>query len=500
MAMIPFGDLLRHHAERRGPDAVAARYPDGVRTWAGLDADATRWARLFQSHGVGEDDFVLISLPNATTFHAVTFAIWKLGATPTIVSSKLPEHEFQAIVELVKPKLIVGRPDATGATPYAPGDSDLSGWDPTPFASAVPRYWKAMSSGGSTGRPKIIVDHMRGQWDPDSNSGSTYRIDRDGAVLNPGPLYHNTPFGFANLGLFAGAEVVGMERFDAEEALRLIEKHKVTCVSFVPTMMHRIWSLPKAVRERYDVSSLNTVWHMAAPCPAWLKEAWIDWLGAEKIYEIYGGTEGYGRTLIRGDEWLVKRGSVGRIVGDGKVKAVREDGSDCAPGEVGELYFLHPDMVAQPSHYIGAEPKAHDGDWRSLGDLGHVDEDGYVFLADRRTDLILRGGANIYPAEVEAAIEAHPEVGSALVVSVPCDDLGQRVHAIVQPRPGGRLEIGALHDFLKAKLAKYKLPESYELADEPLRDEAGKARRSALRDQRAEWLKSGKDFQIRVAS
>jgi bile acid-coenzyme A ligase len=188
------------------------------------------------------------------------------------------------------------------------------------------------------------------------------------------------------------------------------------------------------------------------------------------------------------------------LSGDAKVKAVREDGTDCAAGEVGELYFLRADINTIPSHYVGAEPKALEGGWRSIGDLGHVDEDGYVFLADRRTDLILRGGANIYPAEVEAALDAHPEVGSSLVVGLPCEDLGQRVHAIVQPKSGEALDVQTLHHFLEARLARFKLPESYEFSGEPLRDDAGKARRSAVRDRRAEWLKTGREFQIRVRS
>jgi bile acid-coenzyme A ligase len=500
MTRIYLGDLIGRHAAAKAPDAVAIRYPNGVLTWADLDAESTRWARFLRTEGVQQDDLVMVGLPNTTTFHSVSLGLWKLGATPTIVSPKLPPQEFQALARLVRPALIVGGQAAPSGRPWAPADSDLSRWDPTPFPASLARYWKAMSTGGSTGLPKIIVDHQASDWDPQVNTGVAVGITSDDVILNPGPLYHNTPFCVTHFGLFNGAAIVGMGRFEPEEALRLIAEHKVTWVSFVPTMMHRIWSLPREVRERYDVSSLKRVWHMAAPCPAWLKEAWIDWLGPEKIFEAYGGTEGFGTTVIRGDEWLKKRGSVGRLSGDAKVKAVREDGTDCAAGEVGELYFLRADINTIPSHYVGAEPKALEGGWRSIGDLGHVDEDGYVFLADRRTDLILRGGANIYPAEVEAALDAHPEVGSSLVVGLPCEDLGQRVHAIVQPKSGEALDVQTLHHFLEARLARFKLPESYEFSGEPLRDDAGKARRSAVRDRRAEWLKTGREFQIRVRS
>jgi bile acid-coenzyme A ligase len=367
--------------------------------------------------------------------------------------------------------------------------------DEAPVACEVATYWKAMCSGGSTGRPKIIVDHMPGEYDPDGPGLHTLlQIPNDGVLLNAGPLYHNGPFLFSSLALFAGATVVGMNRFDAEEALRLIEKHKVQWVSLVPTMMHRIWSLPQAVRERYDLSSLRTVLHMAAPCPAWLKRAWIDWLGGEKIWEIYAGTEGGGSTFIRGDEWLQRPGSVGRAAGGAEVRAVREDGSACPPGEIGELFFRP--AGGKPSHYIGAEEKVREDGWFSIGDLGHIDADGYVFLADRRTDLIIRGGANIFPAEVEAALEEHPSIVSAIVVGLPCEEMGRRVHAILELEPGATVDVGEVHAFLSARLTKYKLPESYEISAAPLRDEAGKARRSALADERSRWLAEGRAFKL----
>jgi bile acid-coenzyme A ligase len=233
---------------------------------------------------------------------------------------------------------------------------------------------------------------------------------------------------------------------------------------------------------------------MAAPCPPWLKKAWIDWLGGEKIWEIYAGTEGGGATFIRGDEWLARPGSVGRIAGTAEIKADREDGSTCAPGEIGELFF-RPDG-GKPSHYVGADDKAGTDGWFSIGDLGHLDEDGYVYLADRRTDLIIRGGANIFPAEVEAALEEHPSVATAIVVGLPCDEMGRRVHAILEPQDGAAIDAADVHAFLGLRLTKYKQPESYEIAGAPLRDDAGKARRSALGDERTRWLTEGRAFKV----
>lgn len=498
MPIIPLGDAPRWHAQHLGADETAVVYPDGGLTWGELERRATRRARLYRSLGVAEGDFVTLALPNGVAFHEAAFAVWKCGAVPTIVSAKLPAQEFQAITDLVKPKLVVGGEGAVeGVRRLAAGESG-EGLSDAPFDAPIHKYWKAMTSGGSTGRPKVIVDHQPAQVDLDAAPTQNAMQMRPGmVVLNPGPLYHNAPFLMTHLALSIGCKVVGMAKFDPEEALRLIEAHRVNWVTLVPAMMHRIWSLPKEVRDRYDLSSLQVVWHMAAPCPAWLKEAWIDWLGGEKVWELYGGTEAIGGTVIRGDEWLARRGSVGRPPPTTEIRIVGEDGSPCGPGEIGEIYFRLPPQEAMPSHYIGAEAKTLDREWMTLGDLGHRDEEGYLYLADRRTDLILRGGANIYPAEIEAALDAHPDVGSSLAVGLPDDALGQRVHAIVQPRPGSGLDAAALHAFAATRLERYKLPESYEFVADPLRDDAGKVRRSAVRDERLTWLSEGRDFRER---
>ncbi len=493
MTEIPMGDLPRHHRDRKAADAPALTHPEGMLTWAALEERANRRARLLREAGVEAGDFVTLAIPNGNAFFENSFAIWKLGATPNPVASKLPAHEFRAIVELVKPRLVIGGEAAeqSGAKTI-PAEADLQGYDPSSILEAPAAHWKAMTSGGSTGRPKVIVDHRPAQWDP---TAPGFLQPMDGVVLNPGPLYHNAPFGLTHIALFAGNHVAGMRRFDPAEAMQLIERHRVNWVNFVPTMMHRIWSLPD--RERYDVSSLQCVWHMAAPMPPALKEQWIGWLGGERIFELYGGTEGQGATIISGIEWMAKRGSVGRIQGESRLKVVNERGEDCKPGEIGEIYFWAAAGPGSTYHYIGAEPKLHAEGWESIGDIGWMDEDGYVFLADRRTDLILRGGANIYPAEVEAALYGHPDVETAVVIGLPDADLGQRVHAIVQPKAGAGLDAEALAGFMAEQLARYKIPESYEFSREMLRDDAGKVRRSAIRVERIGWIEAGKEFQIR---
>jgi bile acid-coenzyme A ligase len=317
------------------------------------------------------------------------------------------------------------------------------------------------------------------------------------SLLNPGPLYHNAPFIFSHHALFGGGHVAGMTKFDAEEALRLIERHRVQWVNFVPTMMHRIWSLREAVRDRYDLSSLKTVFHMAAPMPAWLKEKWIHWLGPERIWELYGGTERQGSTVISGTEWLAHPGSVGKPA-VGQIRIIDEDGNELPTGETGEIYFMPPDGAGSTYHYLGAEARRRPDGWESLGDIGRVDAEGYLYLGDRRTDMILRGGANIYPAEVEAALMAHPDVKQAVVIGLPDTDLGQRIHAIVEldPKTDAEAVIASLPGLLGDLLSRNKHPESYEVTHEPYRDDAGKVRRTLVRAERLKWLEEGREFRI----
>ena len=365
-----------------------------------------------------------------------------------------------------------------------------------PLDSPVARYWKAMTSGGSTGRPKVILDHQPAVID--TAAEPILGIPKGVSLLNPGPLYHNAPFIASHLGLFAGGRVTGLVKFDAEEALRMIAAHQVQWVNFVPTMMHRIWALPDEVRNAYNVSSLQVVFHMAAPMPAWLKEKWIEWLGPEKIFELYGGTERQGSTVISGVEWLAHKGSVGKIGETSRLRIIGEDGNDVAPGESGEIYFLPNDGAGSTYHYLGAEPKRRPDGWESLGDIGRLDAEGYLYLGDRLADMILRGGANIYPAEIEAAVTEHLDVRSCVVVGLPDPEFGQRVHAILEL--DGSTDAQAVADgmaaFLADRLSRYKHPESFEVTSVGLRDDSGKVRRTLLRDERAGWLKEDRPFRI----
>jgi bile acid-coenzyme A ligase len=308
-------------------------------------------------------------------------------------------------------------------------------------------------------------------------------------VLNPGPCDHNAPFAFSHLALGRGNSLVGMTKFDPAQALALIEAHKVAWTVFVPTMMSRISKLSEDIRARADVSSLERVWHMAAPMPPWLKQAWIDWIGPERLWEYYGGTERQGATVISGNEWLSHRGSVGRAV-DCEIRVLDDDGRELPRGAIGEVFLLPAGGLGSTYHYLGAAAKRAAGGFESIGDHGWLDAENYLYLADRRTDMIISGGANIYPAEIENALMEYPGVDCAVVIGLPDEDMGARVHAIVRPDPDCSRPPNAetLLNFLGEKLVRYKLPRSIEFTTSELRDDAGKVRRSALREARTSAL------------
>lgn len=468
----PLGALLSAYANL-DPGRPAVTLGVETLTFAQLDARANRRARRLIELGVGPNDTVLIALPNSFDYYETAFAIWKAGATPAHVSHRLTDSEFEALVALMKPRRVIGR----GQDAPFDGSEDL---DPSPLPPLAADVWRVASSGGSTGRPKLIEDRRPARW---AAAMGPLRMKPGAVMLNPAPLHHSAPFAQILMTIAQGGHVIEMGRFDAEAWLRLAQAHAVTYAYVVPTMMHRIMRLPEAVRAAADLSALKTVLHMAAPCSVWLKQAWIDWLGPDAIWEVYGGTERMGSCVIGGVEWLEHPGSVGRSRTGIGMKIVDEDGRELPAGEIGEIWFRVPPEDGPTYAYVGADRRERDG-WNSFGDLGRVDADGYLYLADRRTDMIVCGGVNLYPAEIEAEIERHPAVICAVVVGLADDDLGARPHAIVESvAPSLELE-AELREALARHLSPHKIPRSFEVTTEPLRDAAGKVRRSAMAEAR----------------
>ncbi|GBE63686.1 AMP-dependent synthetase [Mycobacterium sp. MFM001] len=466
----PIGTQIAQLAAK-APDEPAVTCDGQTITRAELDRSTNRLARAYAERGVGAGDYVTIVLPNSIEWVQATVACWKLGAVPQPLSPRLPAAEFAGILELRPRALLVGRghpgiPSVPAG--FTPNTSD----DPLP--EAVSPCWKSMASGGSTGRPKLIEAGGDNRIPPEI--GYPLGAQEGDVNLISVPLTHNTGFTTAVVGLLMRHHLVLMPRFEPHEFLRLVTEHRVTFLTTVPTIMQRLLPVYRADPSAYDLSSIRRFWHLGAPCPPAIKQAWIDLLGPEKVWELYGGTELQALTFISGDQWLTHRGSVGVVVA-GEMKVLDDDGRECPPGVVGEIYMRPSPGTAPTYRYVGVTAKSRDG-WDSLGDLGYFDEDGFLYLSDRRVDMFTVGGRNVYPAEIENALSAHPDVLSCLVVGVPDDDLGQVPYALVQAET---LDEQAVQAFLAERIAAYKVPRHVEFVDTPLRDDAGKARRSAVR-------------------
>lgn len=484
--MAPSTTLAEHFAAlaTADPDVVAISCAGASVTRRQLEQRSNRLARAYRQLGVTPDSFVTIGLPNTVEFLEAVIAAWKCGATPQPVSSRLPARERRAVIELADPSLVVGvaPEDAAGRRAIPAGFEPEPGLSDASLDEVAAASWKAPTSGGSTGRPKLIVSTQPAVLESVEPFARLLGMTDGDTVLITGPLYHNAPFLLSACALVLGGHVVLMPRFDAESALQLVEERSVDYMYAVPTMMGRIWRLPEEQRLAYDVSSLRVVMHMAAPCPPWLKRAWIDWLGPERVWELYAATEVQAVTVLTGSEWLSHPGSVGRpVVGEMQVRDPA--GASVPPGEVGEIWMRRGHGLPNPYRYIGADARAMGDGWESVGDLGSIDDEGYVYLADRASDMLIVGGANVYPAEVESALMEQPAVRTAVVIALPHDDLGQVPHALLELEDEVTDE--ELRAHLAERLATYKIPRSFERVTEPLRDDAGKVRRVALAAARA---------------
>ena len=432
--------------------------------------------------GVNTGDLVPIILPTSVSFLVATTAIFKAGGTPMPVSHKLPNSERDGLLKLAQPKAVFSETDCgypRVSTEVSTADSSQAHTIPLRISDPI----KALASGGSTGKPKLILTSGPYTAPMGENLvGQTLRFEAGDLKYSPGPLYHNGPFWFSLNMLMSGGRVLLNERFDAERCLSLIDALRPTVLNLVPTMMQRMLRAPNWLTA--DLSSLRVVWHLAAPCPAWAKEGFIERLGGETVLELWAATESTGMTMLDGNQWLAHRGSVGKGVGT-DILILDEKRKPLPAGEVGEIFTRFAGQAANYT-YLGASAlETIEGDYASVGDLGWLDEDGYLYLADRRTDLIISGGANIFPAEVEAVISQHPSVKDVAVVGLSDPDLGRRVHAVV--------ELYADKDCVSADqlltlcgeyLARYKVPRTIEFVAELPRNDAGKIRRGALRDAR----------------
>jgi bile acid-coenzyme A ligase len=464
------------------PSALAVTCGEEALSRAELFVRAYDLGLRLVAAGVRQGDYVSTVMHNSCDAVVAIFATWFAGAVPQVLSPKLAVRELEEILELTCPAAVLGLtdPEVVGsrpafAAPFLAGSAP-EGLLPDLAAPA----WKAPTSGGSTGRPKVIVAGQPALMES-IVLGDVLRLPTSGSVLVTAPLSHNAPFCVASLAILRGCHAVVMPRFDAAEAVRLIEQHDVRWVYAVPTMMARIWKLPAEVRAGRDVSSVEVWMHMAAACAPALKEAFIEWLGPDVVWELYAGTEGQATTLLDGNEWLTHRGSVGRVV-SGSMEVRDDEGAVLPAGSVGRIWLRRDPETPETYRYLGADARADVDGWETLGDLGYLDDDGYLYLADRDSDMFTVGGVNVYPAEIEAVLMEHDQILDACVIGLPDEELGAVPHAIVQTREAR--SIVDLDDWLSERLASYKRPRTLEYVVSALHNDAGKMRRTQLRRER----------------
>jgi long-chain acyl-CoA synthetase len=485
------------------PDALAVAAPSGSRTFAELEARCNQLARALRRHGLEAGDSVALLCGNRAEFAEVMWATRRTGLRVTTLNWHLTPGEASYIIGDCDAKVLFV--DAQFAQLGAAlagagklqhclaiggsieGYDDYAGWLAGESGAEVENPTlgtQMLYTSGTTGRPKGVSRPPVAAPLSTTTIAANY-LPGASVHLLTGPLYHAAPLAFSLMLPHAfGCGVVMMERWDAELALELIERHRITHTHMVPTMFHRLLTLPESARRRHDLSSLEFILHGAAPCPVPLKQALMDWLGPI-VHEYYAATEGTG-TSVDPETWLRKPGTVGLPSPADHVRILDEHGQLLAAGQVGQVYLKGPDQGRFQYHNDPEKTeKAYRNDYFTLGDLGYLDEDGYLFLTDRSAHLIISGGVNIYPAEVEAVLLTHPAVADVGVIGVPNTEWGEEVKAVATLQCGWvrSTELTAeLIAYCRNRLAHYKCPKSVDFVDELPRHDNGKLYKQKLRE------------------
>lgn len=504
-----------HHARTQpGKPAYIMAATGETVTYGQLDERANQGAHLFRSLGLNRGDAVAVFMDNSPRYYEVLFATERSGLYITCISSKLTAGEIEYIVRDCGAKVFIASQGVVAAAveaaallpdlalymcdgavdPFASFEEARAAFPTTPIADPSPGMTMLYSS-GTTGRPKGVRRAL-----PEGGVGETpgplmmlhvglYGASPDSVYLSPAPLYHAAPLGWSAGMLQLGGTVVVMDRFDPEMALKYIEQYRVTTAQWVPTHFVRMLKLPEEVRTRYDLSSLQAVFHAAAPCPVPVKQQMIEWWGPI-IHEYYAGTEGNGLTAINSQEWLTHKGSVGKGL-TAEVKICDEDGNELGPRQEGGVYFAgggayeyynDPKKTAEAMNRHG---------WTTLGDVGWLDEEGYLYLTDRKSFMIISGGVNIYPQEIENLLVTHPKVADVAVVGAPDEEMGEKVVAVIQPADwadAGDDLAAEITEFCRANLSGVKRPRRIDFMQQLPRHDTGKIYKRLVRD--AYWGKA----------
>lgn len=487
-------------------------------TYAELDERANRLANLFRSLGLAAGDHVAICAENQIRFLELAWGAHYAGLVYTFASTRLTPEELAYIVDDCGARVYIGTAytaDQSAAivaeTPkvehrflvdgvvdgHESYEDAIAAQSPEPEADRVAGNDMLYSS-GTTGRPKGVSVALSGNGldQPTSVTALAQLLlgyDEDTVYLSPAPMYHAAPLRFSMAANQVGGTVVMMERFDPEGALAAIEKYRVTAVQMVPTMFLRLLKLPQEVRDRYDVSSVEMIVHAAAPCPVPAKQAMIDWFGPV-VHEYYAGTEGNGFVYCNSEDWLAHPGTVGRSL-LGPAHIVGDDGQEVPVGEAGTIYFESAGSFEYHNDPEKTKASRHPNGWSTLGDIGRLDEDGFLYLTDRQAYMIITGGVNVYPQEAENLLAVHPAVADVAVFGVPDDDFGEAVKAVVEvvddvdPTPELAAELIA---YCREHLADIKCPRSVDFRDELPRHPTGKLYKRLLKDEY--WEAAGRSI------
>jgi long-chain acyl-CoA synthetase len=475
-------------------------------TYAALDTASNRVAHFFRSKGLAAGDVVAFMLENTVDYFGLTWGAQRSGLYYVCISSKLTSDETDYILENSGARLLVvsaglaaaaaalemqiDRYAVGGAVPgYGSWEDAIAAMPETPIADERAGVDMLYSS-GTTGRPKGVKVNLPEDPAIDQSNAlvmlamGLFRFNADSIYLCPAPLYHAAPLRWSMTVHKIGGTVVLMKKFDPEAALSFIEKYRVTCSQWVPTHFVRMLKLPEAARTRHDLSSLNCAIHAAAPCPVPVKEAMINWWGPV-IEEYYAGSEGNGMTYIGSNDWMTRKGSVGKAV-LGIVHICDDDGNDLPDGSEGLVFF---EGQTNFEYHGDAEKTASSRNakgWSTLGDVGRVDSDGYLTLTDRKSFMIISGGVNIYPQEIENHLVTHPRIADVAVIGGPHDEMGEEVIAVIQPMD--MADVGdALRDdiiaYAREKLSGVKIPRRIDFLEQLPRHDTGKLYKRLLRDQ-----------------
>jgi bile acid-coenzyme A ligase len=481
---IGYGARVRQLALTQGSEPavteVSATGAQRSLSWRHLDDLAGRLATTLQEEGLGRGDSLAVCLPNCLEHFVADVAAWKLGAIPVAIRWDLPEWELTRLLDVLSPRIAV-RHGADAVTARLASDA-------LPVTEVVSPHRFGVCSSGSTGLPKVIMHaspglHTEGQRSTSAVVEAYRTLSTPQTLLVPNALYHSASITTAVLNLVSGNHTVVLERFTPEGLQETVARHGVTGFMAPTPMLLRLARSPELKRESFG--SVEWVQHGASPLPEWLARFWIDLLGPERFFTSYGAAEAVGVVACRGDEWLAHPGTLGRGALGTDIVVLGDDGERLAPHEVGMIHLRRPGGPSGTYAGRGVAPLEVDRDgFATVGDLGWLDEDGFAYLSDRRVDLIVSGGVNVYPAEVEEAVGEHPEVADVIVIGLPDEEWGKRVHAIVQRSPAGTLSEDEVRAFVRSRLAPYKVPKTVEFVGQIPRSAATKVNRTALIEER----------------